>query len=149
MSTRDQRQAAILRLVQERTVRSQNELKALLAEEGISVGQGTLSRDIRDLRLVKRTRPDGHAAYGVPADPAPALQRLLPALYLSAEGVDHFLVIHTLTGGAQPLAVAIDREDWDDVLGTIAGDDTILLIVRDTAALAAVQDRLETLARNG
>ncbi|NIY07639.1 MAG: arginine repressor, partial [Gemmatimonadetes bacterium] len=61
------------------------------------------------------------------ADPTPALQRLAPALFLSAEGVDHFLVIRTLTGGAQPLAVALDREEWDEILGTIAGDDTILV----------------------
>lgn len=146
MSARDHRHAAILRIVQEQVVRSQNELKELLAKQGISVGQGTLSRDIRDLRLVKRPAPEGHSAYAVPVDPAPPLHRLLPTLYLSSEGVGHLLVIHTLTGGAQPLAVAIDRAEWDDVLGTIAGDDTILLIVRDSASLPDVQERLESLA---
>jgi transcriptional regulator of arginine metabolism len=147
--SRTRRHAAILRLVQEHTIRSQNQLRELLAREGMEVGQGTLSRDIRELGLVKRPGPHGDAAWAVPvdaADPTPALQRLAPALYLSAEGVDHFLVVHTLTGGAQPLAVALDREDWDEILGTIAGDDTILVILRDPGALDAVRQRLDALA---
>ncbi len=149
MSARIRRHAAILRIVQEHTVRSQDELRDLLAAEDISVGQGTLSRDIRQLGLVKRPDPDGRTAYSVPvdaADPVPTLQRLMPALFLSAEGVDHFLVVHTLTGGAQPLAVAIDRADWNEILGTIAGDDTILVLLRDPATRSTVLHRLETLA---
>lgn len=149
MGSRTRRHAAILRLVQEHTVRSQNQLRDLLAREDIHVGQGTLSRDIRELGLVKRPGPGGDAAYDVPADhadPTPALQRLMPALFLSAEGVDHLLVLRTLTGGAQPLAVALDREDWPEILGTIAGDDTILLILREPGDLDSVRTRIEELA---
>ncbi len=145
MASRTRRHAAILQLVQEHTIRSQNQLRDLLAEQGLQVGQGTLSRDIRDLGLVKQPYPEGGAAYHVPpdiADPAPGLQRLLPALFLSADGVDHFLVVHTMTGGAQPLAVAIDRADWPDVLGTIAGDDTILIILRSPDAREPIRQRL-------
>jgi transcriptional regulator of arginine metabolism len=149
MADRTRRHAAILRLVQEHTVRSQNQLRDLLAELGIEVAQATLSRDIRELGLFKRPGPEGDATYSVPADatdPTPALQRLAPALFLSAEGVDHFLVVRTLTGGAQPLAVALDREDWPEVLGTIAGDDTILVILREPGTLDDVRKRLEALA---
>lgn len=149
MSSRNQRHAAILQLVQEHTVRSQNQLRDLLADLGFQVGQGTLSRDIRDLGLVKQPDPDHGAAYHVPLDlpdPTPGLQRLAPTLFLSAEGVDHFLVVRTMTGGAQPLAVAIDRADWSEVLGTIAGDDTILVLLRSTDALDTVRSRLESLA---
>lgn len=149
MASRNRRHAAILQLVQEHTVHSQNQLRDLLADLGFQVGQGTLSRDIRDLGLVKQPGGKGGAAYHVPLDlpdPTPGLQRLMPALFLSAEGADHFLVVRTMTGGAQPLAVAIDRADWPDVLGTIAGDDTILILLRDPQAVEPIRLRLEQLA---
>ena len=146
MADRTRRLAAILRIVQDRPIRSQNQLREILAEEGLEVGQGTLSRDIRELGIVRTAGPDGSPVYAVPpdlADPAPAFQRLMPALFLSAEGVDHFLVVRTLTGGAQPLAVAIDRQEWDEVLGTIAGDDTILILLRSPDHLDTVRERLQ------
>lgn len=149
MADRTRRLAAILRIVQHEEIHSQNQLRELLAEEGFEVGQGTLSRDIRKLGLVKTAGPDDSLTYSVPADvadPVPAFQRLMPALFLSAEGVDHFLVVHTLTGGAQPLAVAIDREEWEEVLGTIAGDDTILVILRSPDHLDTVRARLDAAA---
>ena len=149
MSARTRRHAAILELVREHTIRSQNQLRDLLAGRDIDVAQGTLSRDIRELGLVKKAGSDGEVAYSIPADAAeqtPALKRLAPTLFLSAEGVDHFLVVHTLTGGAQPLAVALDREDWDEILGTIAGDDTILVLLREPGSLDDVRKRLEELA---
>ena len=151
MADRTRRLAAILRIVRHQEIRSQNQLRDVLAEEGFQVGQGTLSRDIRELGIVKTPGPDGSPVYTVPADvadPTPAFRRLMPALFLSAEGVDHFLVVHTLTGGAQPLAVAIDREEWDEVLGTIAGDDTILIILRNPELLQPVKQRLEAAAHS-
>ncbi len=152
MADRTRRHAAILRIVQHNDVHSQNQLRELLAEEGFEVGQGTLSRDLREIGIIKTAGPDGRPVYAVPADvadPTPAFRRLMPALFLSAEGVDHFLVVHTLTGGAQPLAVALDREEWEEVLGTIAGDDTILVILRSPKHLAAVRKRLEEAAQAG
>ncbi len=149
MADRTRRLAAILRIVQHQEIRSQNQLRDVLAHQGFRVGQGTLSRDIRELGIIKITGPDGSPVYTVPpdvADPTPAFQRLMPALFLSAEGVDHFLVVRTLTGGAQPLAVAIDHEEWDEILGTIAGDDTILVILRSPKHLTAVRQRLEDAA---
>lgn len=111
--------------------------------------QATLSRDIRSLGLVKVAGDDGHPRYTVPADvvdPTPTLSRLLPALYVGADSVDNLLVLHTLTGGAQPVAVALDQEEWDEVVGTIAGDDTILMILRSPSLLDRVLARIETLA---
>lgn len=149
MAGKTQRHSLILRLVQDERVESQEALRKLLAREGINVAQGTLSRDIRELGLIKTQDEHGSAIYAVPvhaADPTPDLLRLLPNLFLDADGVDSLLVIHTLVGGAQPLAVAIDHQQWDEVIGTIAGDDTILLILRDRKARHAVTERVRRLA---
>jgi len=124
-------------------------LRELLSQREIEVAQATLSRDIRELGLVKVPDDTGGSVYTVPAhinDPTPTLSRLLPALYLGADGVNNLLVVKTLTGGAQPVAVAIDWEEWEEVVGTIAGDDTILLILRDPSHLETITSRLEALA---
>ncbi|CAN5784095.1 transcriptional regulator ArgR [soil metagenome] len=146
---RPQRHSAILDLVRTRRVSSQEVLRELLAEREIEVAQATLSRDIRELGLVKVPDDNGGSVYTVPAhinDPTPTLSRLLPTLYLGADGVNNLLVVKTLTGGAQPVAVAIDWEEWTEVVGTIAGDDTILLILREPGHLETITARLEALA---
>lgn len=144
-----QRHAEILTIVRDRRVQSQEALREMLATRGFDVAQATLSRDIRELGLVKIPDDDGGSSYTVPphvTDPTPTLARLLPALYLSSDGVDNLLVIKTLTGGAQPIAVALDWEEWPEVVGTIAGDDSILLILREKGQLAEIQSRLHRLA---
>ncbi|HET6765332.1 MAG TPA: arginine repressor [Longimicrobiaceae bacterium] len=144
-----QRHAVLLELVRERRVSSQEVLRELLSERGIEVAQATLSRDIRELGLVKVPDENGGSVYTLPADvtdPTPTLSRLLPSLYLGADGVGNLLVVKTLVGGAQPIAVGIDWEEWPEVVGTIAGDDTILLILRDPAHRARVTARLEEIA---
>lgn len=144
-----QRHSAILDLVRSRRISSQEVLREMLAKAGIDVAQATLSRDIRELGLVKVPDDDGGSVYTVPVDvtdPTPTLRRLMPALYLGADGVGNLLVVKTLTGGAQPVAVAIDWEEWPEVVGTVAGDDTILLILRDARSLRTVTRRLEDLA---
>lgn len=149
MAAKTQRQATILRLVRAHRVTSQEVLRQLLADEGIDVAQGTLSRDVRELGLVKVHEGDQGAAYTMPpdaADPTPSLTRLLPPLYVGLDGVDNLLVLHTVTGGAQPVAVALDHEEWDEVLGTIAGDDTILIILRHKKQRGPIARRLRTLA---
>jgi transcriptional regulator of arginine metabolism len=143
-----QRQNAILDLVRHHRVHSQEALRELLAARGIDVAQATLSRDIRELGLVKVPHEDG-AHYEVPAhvtDPTPTLTRLLPTLYLGCDGVGNLLVVKTLVGGAQPVAAAIDWEEWPEVVGTIGGDDTILLILREAGNRDAVVGRIEGLA---
>lgn len=149
MASKPKRHAQILRIVQSRRVTSQEMLRELLAAEGFDVAQGTLSRDIRELGLVKMASGDEPPAYTAPpdvVDPTPALRRLLPPLFVGAEGVGNLLVVSTLTGGAQPIAVALDHEEWPEVLGSVAGDDTILLILRKASHLRTVQRRIEELA---
>ena len=120
-----------------------------LRDAGIDATQATLSRDIRELGLVKVPDEDGGSLYTLPAgvtDPMPTLARLLPSLYLGADGVGNLLVVKTLVGGAQPVAVGIDWEEWPEVVGTIAGDDTVLVILRDAAHRDAIVRRIEEIA---
>jgi transcriptional regulator of arginine metabolism len=143
-----QRQAVLLEILREEKIPSQEVLRERLSDRGMEVAQATLSRDLRELGVAKI--PDGDSSiYTVPADvtdPAPTLTRLLPALYLGAEGLNNLLVVKTLVGGAQPVAAAIDWEEWPELLGTIAGDDTILLILRKPEHMPAIVERLEELA---
>ena len=142
------RHAAILELVRTRRVPSQEALRELLLERGIDVAQATLSRDIRDLGLVKA--PDEHGgAYVIPptgGETGPSLTRLLPALYVGADGVGNLLVLKTLVGGAQPIAAAIDAEGWPEIVGTIGGDDTILIVLRSRGHREAIVSRIESIA---
>ena len=143
-----ERQEAILEVIREHRVTSQEALRALLAERGIEVTQATLSRDIRELRLVKLPGAGSTARYTLPEEweHSPPLETLLPMLFLSAEGSGNLLVVRTLTGGAQAVALGIDWEEWPEVLGTLAGDDTILLVLRKEGETDTVRARLEELA---
>ena len=143
---KSQRHTVIRELIQSHRIGSQEQLRELLETRGFDVAQATLSRDIRELRLIKVHDPEGGTHYTLPPeawDNAPALTRLLPALYLGAEGTGNLLVVKTMVGGAQAVAEAIDWEEWPEVLGTLAGDDTILLILRDASQLSTVVKRLE------
>jgi transcriptional regulator of arginine metabolism len=144
-----ERHAAIRAIVREHRVTSQELLRELLVKRGFDVTQGTLSRDIRELRLVKVPDAEGSAHYTLPPeawDHTPPLARLLPTLYTGAEGTGNLLVVRTLAGGAQAVAEALDWEEWPEVLGTLGGDDTILVILRKPEYLSAVLRRLEELA---
>lgn len=150
MSKRE-RHAQILEILRENRVTSQEALRELLQERGIEVTQATLSRDIRELRLVKVPGAEGTGYYSLPEEweSTPPLESLLPTLFLSADGVDHLLVIHTMKGGAQTVAAAIDWEEWPEVVGTLAGDDTILIVLRDASSLPALRARVERMAGMG
>lgn len=150
MTKRD-RQAAILDLIRRERVGSQEALRALLREKGIEVTQATLSRDLRDMRLVKVQGADGESYYTLPEEweNTPPLESLLPTLYISAEGAGNLLVVKTMTGGAQAVGLAIDWEEWPEILGTLAGDDTILLVLREPEHADAVRGRIEAIARPG
>lgn len=145
------RQDAILEIIRMERVGSQEAMREFLQERGIEVTQATLSRDIRDLKLVKVQGADGQPYYTLPEEweNTPPLERLLPTLFLSAEGAGHLLVVKTLTGGAQAVGLGIDWEEWPEVLGTIAGDDTILLILRDASDVPKVVDRIHRIAGRG
>lgn len=147
-----QRQAALVRLVRRQRVASQEQLRELLAAEGFTVTQATLSRDIRELGLAKVADPDGGSFYAAPPAPEvvhPPLEQLVQTLLLSSEGVGSLLVLRTPAGAANTLGSALDHEGWKEVIGTIAGDDTLLLICRSDAARKAVASRIQELTRVG
>jgi transcriptional regulator of arginine metabolism len=144
------RHGQILEIIKHHRVGSQEGLRELLQSQGIDVTQATLSRDIRELRLVKVPDADGASHYSLPEEweSTPPLETLLPTLFVSAEGVGNFLVVRTMKGGAQAIALGIDWEEWPEVMGTLAGDDTILIIFREEDAVAPVQERLQHMAGN-
>jgi transcriptional regulator of arginine metabolism len=154
--TRSARQARIRELIDAQPVTSQTQLAALLAEGGIEVTQATLSRDLEELGAVKLRGSDGAPASYVlppenaplrPAQAAPArLTRLLGDLLTSAEGSANLAVVRTPPGAAQFLASALDKVGLPDVLGTIAGDDTLLVVSRRPDGGAALADRLRAMA---
>ena len=143
------RQGQILKLLTGQPVASQDELRRQLGHLGVRVTQATLSRDLRELRLVKTSagyRPLASAA----ADEAPALAPLSRALrefLLDIRAAQNMLVLKTPPGGAQPLAAAVDSEHWKDVAGTLAGDDTVLVICSSRSACGSIQKRVEELLR--
>jgi len=147
VSKRD-RQGAILELVRKNRVTSQMELRTHLVGQGIEVTQATLSRDLKDLRLVKVPEAGGGSHYTLPEEweHTPPLETLLPTLFISAEGAGNLVVVRTMTGGAQAVALGIDWEEWPEILGTLAGDDTILLILREEDHQAGILQRLAAIA---
>jgi len=144
------RHAAILELVGGQPVGSQEELRVLLHRRGWDVTQSTLSRDLRELRLARVPTPEGvryTVADGTISSAArPALDALLPQLLTRVDGVGELIVVRTVPGGAQPVASALDGESWPDVLGTVGGDDTILVVCRSAAARERLERRLRKLA---
>ena len=152
MVRKPERQAVILELIRANDVGSQEELRRLLEQRGVSVTQATLSRDLRELGLV-RVPGDNGARYALPetlaGESIPSLETLLPQLFSSIDGVGELIVLHTLTSGAQPISEAIDAAGWREVLGTVAGENTILVICRSAQARYEVTQRLTTLAAGG
>ncbi|MGH3478290.1 MAG: arginine repressor [Nocardioidaceae bacterium] len=160
-NTKAARQQLIVDLVSTRPVRSQSELAALLAESGLSVNQATLSRDLVDLDAVKIRDRSGALVYAVPGeggDRTPLvtdteaagarLARLCGELLVSAEASANLVVLRTPPGAAQFFASAIDHAERPDLLGTIAGDDTVVVICRDPRGGAAVAQRFLEMASN-
>jgi len=121
----------------------------MLLQRGWDVTQATLSRDLRELRLARVPTPEG-ARYAITdgsiEESRAALDTLLPQLFLRIDGVSEMLVLRTVPGGAQPIAAALDGEAWPDILGTVGGDDTILIICRSVAARERVMRRIRSMA---
>lgn len=149
MSLKARRQAAILRIVRRDAVESQERLRERLRDAGIVVTQATLSRDLREIGLSKVATPDGGARYAAPpggnAAVRSSLEQVVPALLVSADGAGSLLVLRTTAGGAAAVAAAIDAAAWPEVLGTVAGSDTALVVVRSEQARRAVQVRIGAL----
>jgi transcriptional regulator of arginine metabolism len=148
------RQSRIAALLANREVHSQTQLVALLAADNLEVTQATLSRDLEEMGAVKVRRPGVGMVYAVSEEaPGPVLRaladategrvsRLAAELVISVDASANLVVVRTPPGGAHLLASAIDRAGLNDVLGTVAGDDTVLLVTRDPKGGAQVADRL-------
>jgi transcriptional regulator of arginine metabolism len=144
------RQAAILEIVETEAVTSQEQLRERLRRRSIDATQATLSRDIRDLGLIKRPvdgayRRPGLAALDDPQDPDEVLREAVDTYLRQHDAVEQLVVLKTDAGQAQPLALAIDRARIAEVVGTIAGDDTILVICRGAVQASAFTRRLDSL----
>ncbi|PYP90968.1 MAG: arginine repressor [Candidatus Angelobacter sp. Gp1-AA117] len=139
------RQQIIIELTHEGPLPNQQELCKLLGRRGIQVTQATLSRDLTELRLVKTSEgyvlPSGDA----PAEPMPAVSRVVREFVREVRRAQNLLVIKTIPGSAQPVAVAIDAEAWDEVVGTVAGDDTLLIVSTSNKTARQLQIRLEAM----
>jgi transcriptional regulator of arginine metabolism len=160
--TKNARQQRIVDILSRRQVRSQTELAEMLAESGLSVTQATLSRDLVELDAVKVRAPGGGLVYAVPAEggdrtPIVAaesgagearLSRLLGELMVSAEASGNLALLRTPPGAAQFLGSAFDKAVVPGVLGTVAGDDTVLVISSDADGGAALVQKLLALANH-
>ena len=154
-ATKAGRQARIAELIDLHVVDSQSTLTELLAAEGVVVTQATLSRDLEEIGALKVRVEGGHARYVMTHDglpravagerPSSRLARLAAELLIGVDVADNLVVLRTPPGAASFLASAVDRAGRPDVLGTIAGDDTILVIVRTAARARPFADQLRGL----
>jgi transcriptional regulator of arginine metabolism len=145
------RQGQILKVLAAEPVASQDELRRQLVHLGLRVTQATLSRDLRELHLVKTAqgyKQLAQAAQESAESPAISrLERAAKSFLTDIRPAQNMLVLKTPPGGAQPLAAAVDSEKWKEVSGTLAGDDTVLLICPSRGARATVQKRIEGMLR--
>lgn len=146
--TKVDRHNAIRHIVTTRAVTSQDELRRLLVRRGHEVTQATLSRDLHSLRLYKG--PGGYQVPNAPAegdddDDLPDIAEMLKSFGLRVRQAMNQLVVMTTQGSAQPVAAGIDDEEWPEVVGTIAGDNTVLVICPDTRSANTLRVRLEGL----
>lgn len=153
--TKTARQATITDIISAGQVRSQTELAELLAERGIRVSQGTVSKDLLELGATRIRATDGSLVYAVPGEGGDRsaqagvsraaehrLTRLCGELLVSADASANLCVLRTPPGAAQYLGSAIDRAGWPEILGTIAGDDTVLVITRDPCGGVGIATRM-------
>lgn len=147
MSKRTRRQELILSLISQKPIRTQGELLAELERHGVVLTQSTLSRELKTLGVGKG--PDGRGGYRYLAASGATGGTLasVASFIVSAERSQNLLVVKTPPGNAQGVARALDQSDWDEVMGTIAGDDTILVICYDTRQAARAERRLRALSR--
>jgi transcriptional regulator of arginine metabolism len=144
MSNKRLRQKAILELLDHGPIPSQEDLQRALKKRGFDVGQATLSRDIREIGLVKTGEGYVVPQSEAPPDPAlPPVSRLVREFVLGVQPAQNLLVIKTAVGSAQPVAAALDGEDWPEAVGSIAGDDTILIVCPENKAASRLAARIQ------
>ncbi|KKX56863.1 transcriptional regulator ArgR [Brevibacillus borstelensis] len=141
-----QRHIRIREIIGNNEVETQDELVDRLRQAGFNVTQATVSRDIKELHLVKVPLPDGRYKYSLPVEqkfnPIQKLRRMLVDSFVSMDHADHFILLKTLSGHANAVAELIDNLPWEEIMGTISGDNTILIICRSKENSEEVTKRL-------
>ncbi|HZG72076.1 MAG TPA: transcriptional regulator ArgR [Chondromyces sp.] len=140
-----QRHIKIREIIANNEIETQDELVDRLKSAGYNVTQATVSRDIKELHLVKVPLMDGRYKYSLPADqrfnPLQKLKRSLIDAFVSIDSAGHFVVMKTLPGNAQAVGALIDNLEWEEIMGTICGDDTCLIICRAPEHTSIISDR--------
>lgn len=144
------RQARVKEIVERMVIRTQDELADALRSEGIDVTQATVSRDIKEMMLVKVPTGDGSYRYAFPSDHAVTvsvarLEKTFQDSVLSVNSSGNIIVLRTLPGTAQAVAYVLDNVRWAEIIGTVAGDDTIFLVVKPDKAVDIVKERFESI----
>ena len=147
-----QRQAKIVEIISNANVETQEQLLQALTDQGFSSTQATISRDIKELRIVKELTSLGTYRYSIPEkDAPPAMSDRLNTIFregvISADFAENIVVIHTLPGLASAAGSALDAKKSSVVLGTLAGDDTVIIVMRDTNAAAAFTGEIKAVIR--
>lgn len=147
------RQRKILEIIRRQLVETQEDLAAALREDGFEVTQATVSRDIKELGLSKIPCENNHFRYAYPGEQAAfrgreeRLKRLFRDSVTGLDGSENLIIIKTHPGGAQGVASAIDAAGWEEIIGTVGGDDTILVVIKPKQATGAVMKRFGELSR--
>ncbi|AUJ26314.1 arginine repressor [Virgibacillus dokdonensis] len=140
-----QRHIKIRELITDNEIETQDELVDRLKNLGYNVTQATVSRDIKELHLVKVATANGTYKYSLPADqrfnPLDKLKRLVMDAFVKIDYASHFIVLKTLPGNAHAVGALIDQLDWEEIMGTICGDDTCLIICRTEADALTIKER--------
>ncbi|MBY7143412.1 transcriptional regulator ArgR [Virgibacillus sp. NKC19-3] len=140
-----QRHIKIRDLITNNEIDTQDELVDRLKNLGYNVTQATVSRDIKDLHLVKVPSTNGKYKYSLPADqrfnPLDKLKRLIMDVFVKIDHASHFIILNTLPGNAHAVGALIDNLDWEEIMGTICGDDTCLIICRTEADTEIIKER--------
>ncbi len=144
------RQKKILELIAEYDIETQDDLIERLRESGYDVTQATVSRDIRELKLVKTAMPDRRYRYEVAQyegiEISTKYRNIIKETVIKVDYVGDTVVLRTYTGMAQAAAAAVDGMGWDEIVGTLAGDDTIFILMRDTAAAIGFAEKVSQIA---
>ena len=143
------RQKRIVEIIGKQAIRTQEELAAILYEEGFDVTQATVSRDIKELRLLKIAKGDGYA-YSMPKGQAPVqdvnrLRRVFKDSVLGVASSENIVVVHTLPGNANSVCSVLDGAEWEELLGAVAGDDTILIVARTREHVASLMAKMNAM----
>jgi transcriptional regulator of arginine metabolism len=149
---KNERQAMIVSIIKEFQVGTQEDLGDILKDRGVLVTQATLSRDIKELGLIKVPTLEGSYRYSLPQDRTPGdlmrrAQRMLEDAVISIDFAENIIVIKTMSGTAQGVAAAFDELAWPEVVGTVAGDNTIMVVVRSKDMVEDLLNRLQQLRR--